>query len=98
MSQYTYVYYYGNIGIPGKGPTWTEIYNPNKTIGELINTMMSHNIGSNNKRIEIYKHAPGQFGKFDKNDSYWNHNTTLSEYRQIMSGSGKDTMLVYCII
>jgi len=39
MTQYTLVYWHGIIGIPGKGPNYSEPYNPNRTIGEIIQTM-----------------------------------------------------------
>ena len=52
----TLVYWIGNIGIPGKGANWSEPYNPDRTIGELIQTMVSNRCGDANKRIEILKH------------------------------------------
>ena len=39
MAQNTIVYWHGIIGIPGRGPNWMETYNPDRTIGELIQTM-----------------------------------------------------------
>jgi len=41
------------IGISGKGPNWSESYNPNRTIGELIQTMTANGLGGRNKRIKF---------------------------------------------
>lgn len=99
MVQRTLVYWNGIIGIPGKGPNWMEPYNPTRTIGELIQTMTTHRLGENNKRIEIFKFKPGNLSKYDVNDPYWSHTTTLSEYVQAMGVSnGTDVMLVYVIV
>ncbi len=101
MSQNILVYWHGIIGISGKGPNWVEKYEPNKTIGELIQTMTANNLGERNRRIEIFKFTPGRLDKWDKNDYYWNHNTKLSDYVQAMNGSietKSDIMLVYLII
>jgi hypothetical protein len=98
MAQNTLVYWIGIIGIPGKGPNYKEKYDPNRCIGEIIERMRSYNLGEKNKRIEIFKFKPGHLDKYDKNDIYWSHNTTLSEYLNIMGSFGKDIMLVYCIV
>lgn len=95
MVQHTLVYWHGIIGIPGKGPNWMEPYEPNKTIGQLIETMSKYNLGEQNKRIEIFKFKPGDMSKYDLHDLYWNHNTTLGEYRSIMDPNGKHVMLIY---
>lgn len=100
MPRNTLVYWGGIIGIPGKGPNWSEPYDPNKTIGSIIETLKTHGLGEQNKRIEIFKFARGNMSKYDKNDMYWNHNTKLSEYFNLM-GSGydpRDIMLVYVVI
>ena len=34
-----YVYWHGVIGIPGKGPHWMGAYDPNMTIGQIIQKM-----------------------------------------------------------
>uniref|UniRef100_A0A6C0H7K8 Uncharacterized protein n=1 Tax=viral metagenome TaxID=1070528 RepID=A0A6C0H7K8_9ZZZZ len=99
MAQNTLVYWYGIIGIPGKGPNWMEQYNPNKTIGEIIQTLTVNKLGERNKRIEIFKHAPGNMSKYDSNNMHWDHNTTLSEYLNIMGlYDSKNIMLVYVVI
>jgi len=36
MVKQTLVYWHGIIGIAGKGPNWSESYNPDRTIGNLI--------------------------------------------------------------
>ena len=99
MVQEILVYWHGIVGIAGKGPNWMEPYNPNRTIGELIQTMKTHKLGENNKRIEIFKISPGNLSKYDINDPYWAHNTTLAEYLQYMGGSnGRYLMLVYVVV
>jgi hypothetical protein len=55
----TLVYWHGILGIPGKGANWMEPYQPNKTIGELMQTLTANRCGENNKRIEIFKFQPG---------------------------------------
>jgi hypothetical protein len=42
---HTLVYWIGNLGRPGIGPNWTEPYNPDRTIGELIQTMTNAGLG-----------------------------------------------------
>ena len=99
MVNYTLVYWHGIIGIPGKGPNYSEKYNPDRTIGEIIQTMMTYKLGANNKRIEIFKFTPGRLDKYNPNDLYWNHNTKLSEYVNIMGGLPvNDVMLIYVIV
>ncbi len=93
------VYWYGIIGIPGKGPAYIEMYNPNKSIGELIQTMANTGIGERNKRIEIFKFQPGNISKYDKSNPYWSHDTKLSDYVVQMGGlNGNDIMLIYVIV
>ena len=98
MAQNTLVYWHGIIGIPGKGPNWSESYNPNRTIGELIKTMTDNRLGERNKRIEIFKFNRGDISKYDKNNPYWSHSTKLSEYLSTIGLQGKDIMLVYVIV
>lgn len=40
----TLVYWYGIIGIPGKGPHYMETYEPNRTIGQIIQTMTANGL------------------------------------------------------
>jgi len=80
MVKQTLVYWHGIIGIAGKGPNWSEPYNPDRTIGDLIREMKAHKLGENGKRIEIFKFQRGDLNKYDVKDMYWNHNTKLSEY------------------
>jgi hypothetical protein len=92
------VYWIGIIGIPGKGPAYIETYDPNRTIGELIQIMNS-GFGEKNKRIEIFKFKPGNINNYDKNSPYWSHNTKLSDYVIQMGGfNGNDIQLIYCSI
>jgi hypothetical protein len=74
-----------------------EPYDPNKTIGELIQTMTNHRLGELNKRIEIFKFQRGNLNKWDKNDPYWSHDTKLLDYVNIM-GDVNDVMLIYVIV
>jgi hypothetical protein len=93
------VYWIGIIGIAGKGPNWTENYNPNRTIGELIHDMTIGGLRENNKRIEIFKHEYGNLNRYDRNDPYWNHSTKLSEYVNYCGGiRGKYIEMIYCIV
>jgi hypothetical protein len=98
MTQRILVYWIGIIGIAGKGPAYTETYNPNRTIGELIQAMTSTGLGER-KRIEIFKFQPGNLSKYDKSNPYWSHDTKLSDYVIQMGGlNDNDIMLVYVII
>ena len=93
------VYWYGIIGIPGKGPAWSEPYDPNKTIGQIIQNMKQNNCGERNKSIEIFKFQKGNLNNYDKANPYWSHDTKLSDYVSIMGGlSGQYVQLVYCIV
>jgi hypothetical protein len=93
------VYWIGIIGIPGKGPNHIEIYDSNKTIGELIQTMTNAGLGERNKCIEIFKFEYGNLNKYDRNNPYWEHNTKLLDYVSQMGGfNGNDIELIYCII
>ena len=93
------VFWIGNIGIPGKGPGWTESYNPNRTIGELVQDLTRNNVGGSGKRIEIFKHAYGNLNKYDKSDPYWSHSTKLSEYVAYCGGiNGKYIQLIFCAL
>ncbi len=38
------VYWHGIIGIPGKGPHYMEPYDPNRTIGQVIQTMTTNGL------------------------------------------------------
>lgn len=99
MVKTTLVYWYGIVGIAGKGANWSEPYNPDRTVGELIQAMTAHRLGEQNKRIEIFKHQPGRLDRFDPHDCYWPHQTTLSDYVQAMGGlNGDYVMLVYVIV
>ncbi len=88
------VYWHGIIGIPGKGPNWIEKYDPNKTIGDIINSLKTHKL-CDGKSAEILKFHRGNLSKFDKNDLWWNHNTRMSEYYSYYGPYGNDVMLVY---
>ena len=93
------VYWIGIIGISGKGPAYMENYDPNRTIGELIQSMINARIGEKNKRIEILKFKPGDINKYDRNNPYWLHDTKLSDYVNQMGGSnGNDIQLIFCLI
>ena len=94
-----YVYWIGILGIAGKGPHYMEAYDPNRTIGQIIQTMTANGFVERNKRVEMFKHQPGNLNKYDKSDPYWSHNTKLSEYVEQMGGHiGKDTELVCVFI
>ncbi len=100
MSQKILVYWIGVIGVPGKGPAYIAPYNPNQTIGELISLLQKSGLGERNKRIEIFKHQPGNMSKYDVNAPHWHHNTKLSDYLSQMGGwyGSKELVLAYCIV
>ena len=59
------VYWQGIVGVPGKGPNWSEPYDPNKTIGQVIQAMEQYNLaGGKNKRIEIFKYDKTNINKW----------------------------------
>ncbi len=97
---YLNIYWIGIIGIPGKGPNWREIYNPDKTIGNVIETLRNNGFGENNKRIVVLKPKPGTLDKFeDTNNPYWSNETKLREYVNYYGGErGNDLMLIYCTV
>lgn len=93
------VYWVGIIGIPGKGPAHMESYDPNRRIGDLIHTMANAGVGERHKRIEILKFNKGNINSYDRNDPYWNHNSTLSDYVMYMGGlHGNDISLIFCLV
>ncbi len=98
MPRYTFVYWIGIIGVPGKGPNWQENYDPNRTIGQIIQSMKDARLGEGGKRIEMLKHPPGNINGFNKSDPYWDHNTKLSDYHTRMGGGGQDIYLIYCVV
>jgi len=99
MALRTLVYWHGIVGIPGKGPNWSEPYQPHRTIGELIQTMISNQCGERNRRIEILKFPPGHIDRVNPQDPYWSHNVSLTDYVQAMGGPcGPDVMLIYVTV
>lgn len=97
MARNTNVYWHGIIGIPGKGPNWSEPYDPNRTIGAVIQTMTESRL-NDRKRIEILKcSGNGRIDRIDKINPHWDHNTKLSEYLNTMGMYGPDIMLVYAL-
>lgn len=96
----TLVYWYGNIGIPGKGPHYMEPYNPNRTIGEIIQTITINGLVERNKRVEIFKHQYGNINKYNLSDPYWSHDTKLLDYVNLMGGHvlGGDIQLICVFI
>ena len=97
MAWNTLVYWLGVVGVAGKGPNWMEPYNGDRTIGELVQTMMTHRLGDTGKQIHILKFKPGDVGRlYDKNNPYWTHNTKLSEYVNFYGVSpANDVFMVY---
>lgn len=94
---YTLIYWVGIIGIPGKGPHHQEVYDPNRTIGQIIQTMTASGLVEKNKRIEMFKHYPGNLNKYDVNNPYWSHDTKLSEYVSQMGGSSANNVALVCV-
>jgi hypothetical protein len=89
------VYWMGIVGVPGKGPNWVEPYDPNKTIGQIIQNMKNNRLGNGkDPKIEILKYQRGDLGKKNLLDPYWSHETTMAEYVTAM-GHGSESFLVY---
>lgn len=93
----TLVYWCGIIGIPGKGPHYMESYNPNRTIGEIIQTMTSNGLVERNKRVEIFKHQYGNINKYNSSDPYWSHDTKLLDYVNLMRWNGSGDIQLICV-
>lgn len=93
----TLVYWYGIIGIPGKGPHYIEPYDPNRTIGQIIQTMTTNGLVERNKRVEIFKFEPGNLNKFNVSDPHWSHNTKLSDYVNQMRGNSSGDIQLVCV-
>ena len=93
----TLVYWHGIIGIPGKGPHYMEAYDPNRTIGQIIQTMTSNGFVERNKRVEIFKFQPGNLNKYNKLDPYWSHDTKLSDYVNLMGGHSLGDIQLICL-
>jgi hypothetical protein len=98
MVKHTLFYYIGIIGIAGKGPNYMELYNPDKTIGEMITILKTNGFSESNKRIEIFKFQKGNLNKYDKNNPHWSHETKLSECLNYYGPSGNDLMLIFILV
>lgn len=90
------VYWHGIIGIAGKGPNWSEIYDCNKTIEQVIQNMTACRLNER-KKIEILKFK-NRIDNYDKSDPFWPRNTKLSEVLQHHGIYGQDLMLVYLLV
>lgn len=93
----TLIYWYGIIGIPGKGPHYMETYDPNRTIGQIIQTMTANGLVEKNKRVEMFKHQYGNLNKYDKSDPYWSHDTKLYDYVNRMGGKTSGDVVLVCV-
>ena len=86
------VYWIGNRGIPGKGPSILLKYDPNQTIG-FINTQLKR-CGFN--ATGIVKHKPNDISKYDINNLYFAEDTKLSEVVAYFGGiKGKYIELIW---
>ena len=96
MAWNTLVYWMGIVGVAGKGPNYMELYNGDRTIGQLIQSMMSIRLGEG-KQIQILRFKPGDAGRLvDNNNPYWPHDTKLSEYVGFYGGSpANDVFMIY---
>ncbi len=97
MSKRTLVYWHGNIGIPGKGPHYMEPYDSNRTMGQIIQTMISQGLVERNKRVEMFKFQPGNLSKYNSADPHWSHDTKLSDYVNYMSGYTARDIELICV-
>lgn len=93
----TLVYWHGIIGIPGKGPHYMEPYNPDRTIGQVIQTMTANGLVERNKRVEMFKHQQGNMSKYNISDPYWSHGTKLSDYVTMMGGHNGGDVALICV-
>jgi hypothetical protein len=93
----TLVYWIGILGIPGKGPHYMEPYDPNRTIGQIIQTMTATGHVERNKRVEMLKHQSGNVNKYDISDPYWSHDTKLSDYVNLMNGHNWKDIDLVCV-
>lgn len=92
----TLVYWIGVIGIPGKGGGhYMEKYNPDRTIGQIIQTMTANGLVERNKRVEILKHQYGNINKYDMSAPYWHHNAKLSELMCGHTGVNAELICVF---
>ena len=97
MAKRTLVYWYGIIGIPGKGPHYMEPYDPNRTIGQIIQTMTSTGLVERNKRVEMFKFQSGNINKYNISDPHWSHDTKLSDYVNLMGGHTSRDIELICV-
>lgn len=93
----TLVYWIGNLGIPGKGPHYGELYDPNRTIGQVIEAMTANGLVERNKRVEMFKHWPGNVSKYDVSGPYWSHEPTLLEYVHEMGRQNGSDIQMACV-
>jgi hypothetical protein len=98
MTSKTLVYWIGIVGVQGKGPNLMIDYNPNQTIGDLIQLLINYRFTENGKRPEILKFKPGDVSKYDVNNPYWAHNVKLSEYVAYYNDPSKDKFFTYCLV
>jgi hypothetical protein len=93
----TLVYWIGILGIPGKGPHYKEAYDPNRTIGQIIQTMTATGHVERNKRVEMLKYQSGNVNKYDISDPYWSHDTKLVDYVNLMNGHNWKDIDLVCV-
>lgn len=91
------VYYYGIVNVLGMNPNWSEPYDPNKTIGDIILNMKKNKLCEENKKIEIFKYN-GNIDNYNKNNMYWSHDTSMNEYVNHMGFFNDNVRLIYFII
>lgn len=85
------VYFYENLGVPGKGPHYIEPFHPSRTIGDVIQSMTNGGCYvPQNKRVELLKmgNYHVQRVEYNKLDPFLLHTMTLSEY---LSWSGQQS-------
>jgi hypothetical protein len=94
-----HVYWLGIVGIPGKGPNWSEPYNGNKTLGDITREMKASGFGERNKEIKMFKFKPGNLNVYDKNSPHWSDDTKLSEYASYYGGiRGGRLEMIYVMV
>ncbi len=99
--QDTLVFHYSHIGVTESQPALQAVFDPNKTVGDLIRSVSSTGLGYG-KRIEMSMYDADRVGvKWSSNGPYWSHDTKLSECAKVSgcdNGSYSYLMMIYVTI
>ena len=78
-------------------PAYIEDFDKNRTIGQIIDTMIINGYVEDNMRVEMFKHKYGDIHKYDKYHPYWSHDTKLSDYVEQMGGITENDVCLICV-